>query len=330
MPRLMPVRKTPAILSVLALSTLALAGCTVGGADAASCDRAAGADASLADFVEVTGELDAVPSVDMYTPLEVASDAYVDVEEGDGEVITSLDQAGVLDMTLFDGETGEQLIGTAYSGDTSGAAALSQWLQQFPGLESALQCASEGSRIVAALGADGVTEEARTGYGFSEDGTIVAVVDVRKVYPEAASGTLRYNDGFGLPSVVRDVDGRPGIVVPDTAAPDNLVVQTLIEGDGEELTIDDTPMVQYTGVLWDEKTVFDSSWENGSPVALTLDGGVIEGFSQGLVGQKVGSQVMIVIPSDLGYGDEGQGAIPGGATLVFVVDILGVEDAPAQ
>lgn len=50
---------------------------------------------------------------------------------------------------------------------------------------------------------------------------------------------------------------------------------------------------------------------------------MIEGWSQGLAGQTVGSQVLLIVPSDLGYGDSGSGdTIPGGATLVFVVDIL--------
>lgn len=331
--RLMPVRqKTPALLSVVALTALALTGCAPAGGASASCDRAAGADADLATLVQVSGSSDAAPAVDMPTPFHVDETEYVDVETGDGPAITGMGQAAVLDMTLFDGATGEPIIGTSYSGDETSVGALSQWTTQFPGLEDALQCATEGSRVVAALGEDGISVEARQTYaqaGFPQEGSIIAVVDVRKVYPAAATGSLQYNDGFGLPSVVRAPDGRPGIIVPDAPAPKDLVVQTLIKGDGEKLTDSDTPLVHYTGVLWEEKTVFDSSWETGSPVPFPLDG-VIEGFTQGLVGQTVGSQVMIVIPPELGYGEEGQGTIPGDATLVFVVDILGVQDAPAQ
>ena len=331
--RLKRVRKTPAILSVAALTTLALAGCSPVAGGEASCDRAAGADESLTDLIDVSGSLEDAPTVDMYAPFHVNENSYADVEVGDGQAITTLDQPGVLDMTLYDGSTGEPIIGTSYSGDLSSVGALSQWSTQFPGLDDALLCATEGSRIVAALDEDGVSAEAREYYaqaGFPQEGTVVAIVDVRKVYPAAASGTLQYNDGFGLPSVVRDSGGRPGVIVPDAPAPDDLVVQTLIKGEGAELTIDDTPLVQYTGVLWDDKTVFDSSWENGSPVPFTLDGGVIEGFTEGLVGQTVGSQVMIVIPPELAYGDEGQGAVPAGATLVFVVDILGVQEEAAS
>ncbi|MCI6773963.1 MAG: FKBP-type peptidyl-prolyl cis-trans isomerase, partial [Bifidobacterium pseudolongum] len=54
----------------------------------------------------------------------------------------------------------------------------------------------------------------------------------------------------------------------------------------------------------------------------TLNGGVIQGWTEGLRGKKVGSQVLLVVPPDLGYGDKEQGEIPANSTLVFVVDIL--------
>ena len=55
----------------------------------------------------------------------------------------------------------------------------------------------------------------------------------------------------------------------------------------------------------------------------------VPGFAQALEGQTVGSQIHAVIPPELGYGAEGSGTIPGDATLVFVIDILGI-DAPAS
>jgi peptidylprolyl isomerase len=328
----MPVRKTPALLSVLALGALALTGCTPQAGAVGSCDRAAGANDDLLDVIDVSGELYEAPVVDMPTPYHAAETSYADVVVGEGETITSLDQSGVVDITLFGGNTGEPIIGTGYTGDLSAVGALSQWTEQFPGFEEALECATEGSRIVASLADDGgVAEETRQYYaqaGFPAEGGVVAVIDVRKVYPASAEGAPQYNDGFGLPSVVRGTDGRPGIVVPDGAAPGELVAQTLIKGEGAELTETDIPLVHYTGVLWDEKTVFDSSWDRGTPVPMPLDG-VIEGFREGLVGQTIGSQVLLVIPPELGYGAEGNQGVPADATLVFVVDILGTQDAPA-
>ena len=103
---------------------------------------------------------------------------------------------------------------------------------------------------------------------------------------------------------------------------DKLVAQTLIEGNGPEIT-DDTyaAVVKYTGWLLDGKQ-FDSSWDRNDTFTATLNGGVIQGWIEGLRGKKVGSQVLLVVPPDLGYGDKEQGEIPANSTLVFVVDIL--------
>jgi len=101
-----------------------------------------------------------------------------------------------------------------------------------------------------------------------------------------------------------------------------LVAQPVIQGEGDLVEVGDSVTVHYTGWLWDGEQ-FDSSWDRGAPATFRLaDGALIDGWVQGLAGQAVGSQVLLVVPSDLGYGDAGTGSIPGGATLVFVVDIL--------
>ena len=91
----------------------------------------------------------------------------------------------------------------------------------------------------------------------------------------------------------------------------------------------DTVLVQYTGVVWkpgdpSNNTVFDSSWAKGTPSTFALKtGSVIPGFLTALTGQRVGSQVLAVIPPKQAYGSQGNTSVPAGATLVFVVDILG-------
>ena len=80
--------------------------------------------------------------------------------------------------------------------------------------------------------------------------------------------------------------------------------------------------MQYSGWLFDG-TPFDSSWVNGAPFTTQIGtGSVIQGWDQGIIGQTVGSQVLLVIPPDLAYGDTERGTIPASSTLIFVVDIL--------
>ena len=116
--------------------------------------------------------------------------------------------------------------------------------------------------------------------------------------------------------------GEPSLTPVSGAAPTTLVVQPLIKGTGAAVQTGQTVTVQYTGWLWDG-TQFDSSWSTGSPATFTLDtSSVISGWVDGLTGQTVGSQVLLVIPPDKGYGANAQGSIPANSTLVFVVDIL--------
>ncbi len=86
---------------------------------------------------------------------------------------------------------------------------------------------------------------------------------------------------------------------------------------------DQTVTANYTGWVWDGDK-FDSSWDRGEAASFPLTN-VVQGWQLGLTGQKVGSKMLLVIPSELGYGEQGSGdSIPGGATLVFVVDIESV------
>jgi peptidylprolyl isomerase len=84
-------------------------------------------------------------------------------------------------------------------------------------------------------------------------------------------------------------------------------------------------IAHYTGVLWGSGDEFDSSWANGSPTEFTIGGeGVIPAWNKALVGQTVGSQLLLVVPPAEGYGAEGapSAGIAPTDTLVFVVDIL--------
>ena len=88
--------------------------------------------------------------------------------------------------------------------------------------------------------------------------------------------------------------------------------------------------VDYTGWLTDN-VKFDSSLDRGVPFPFTMGtGAVIPGWDEGLVGMKVGGIRQLVIPAELGYGEFGSGSIPPGATLIFEVELLDSQEAPAE
>jgi peptidylprolyl isomerase len=129
----------------------------------------------------------------------------------------------------------------------------------------------------------------------------------------------------GQPTVKLAKNGAPTITVPKTAAPTKLESTTLIKGKGATIKSGDELMMQYTGALWSNGKVFDSSWTAGQPlVGAMTTGQLINGWVTGLVGKTIGSQVLLVIPPADGYGNKAQGTtIPANSTLVFVVDVLG-------
>lgn len=103
-------------------------------------------------------------------------------------------------------------------------------------------------------------------------------------------------------------------------------------GTGAEATLGRTVAVNYTGWLYspsaaDNKgTMFDSSLSPGrTPYVFTVGTGVIQGFSQGTIGMRVGGQRRVIIPPSLGYGSQGSGPIPPNATLVFELELLAVQ-----
>ena len=104
-------------------------------------------------------------------------------------------------------------------------------------------------------------------------------------------------------------------------APTELYTEDLITGTGATVSESDIIYVNYVGVTWSDGTQFDGNF-GATPTALSLNG-VIEGWKQGLAGKTVGSRVLLIIPSELAYGeDAATSGAPEGA-LVFVVDILG-------
>ncbi|MET0812718.1 MAG: hypothetical protein ABWY03_06665 [Microbacterium sp.] len=297
----------PAGIAVLGLTLAVLTGCSASSTSA--CERPVD-DAALSDVVTVTGDFGSQPKVAMYTPLSQKATASEDVIVGDGDIITTDAQVVVLDVTFVSGADGEELV----SGSTR-PTQLSALTDAFPGLSDGLRCAAQGSRVVVALAPDDITAETAASLGLAEGDSAVAVVDVQQVYLARANGADVFNSGLGLPSVVRATDGRPGVIVPDSAPPSDVVVQTIKRGDGEVVSGEAPVRVNYTSVGWQTKDVVQTTWD-AEPPSVSFDADALP-FAESLKGQTVGSQVMVIVPGD----DQ---------TLVYVIDILGIDPVAAQ
>ncbi|WP_155057546.1 FKBP-type peptidyl-prolyl cis-trans isomerase [Streptomyces blattellae] len=183
-----------------------------------------------------------------------------------------------------------------------------------------------GSRVQMAIPPTwGYGTQGNADAGIKGTDTLVFVVDVQATFnsKSSAKGSTVAQDDVDLPKVGTNTDGKaPSIEVPKSDPPTELVANYIIEGDGAEVGADESVLVQYKGVLWDGKE-FDSSYGRNALTSFGLEQ-VVKGWAQGLTGKKVGSRVLIVIPPDLGYGDNppADSGIGKGATLVFTVDIL--------
>ena len=125
------------------------------------------------------------------------------------------------------------------------------------------------------------------------------------------------------PTVTGAYDHSPTITFPNSAPPKSLVVKVLRSGNGPVVAKKDCIVVNYVGRIWRGK-VFDTSYNRqlaGVPIGV---GQVISGWDDGLVGKRVGSRVLLVIPPKYGYGSKGQSSagITATDTIVFVVDIV--------
>jgi FKBP-type peptidyl-prolyl cis-trans isomerase FkpA len=113
----------------------------------------------------------------------------------------------------------------------------------------------------------------------------------------------------------------PGAVRTDSG----LIYRELRPGTGPSPKPTDTVKVNYRGTLVDG-SVFDSSYTRNQPAQFPLNG-VIRCWTEGLQRMKVGGKAMLVCPANLAYGDEGRPGIPGGATLIFEIELLEIGGA---
>jgi peptidylprolyl isomerase len=125
------------------------------------------------------------------------------------------------------------------------------------------------------------------------------------------------------PSPAGTIGTKPVVSPPTGTPPSQLQSTDLITGTGTPVTASNTVTVQYVGVAWSNGKQFDASWDRGQPTTFPLSG-VIPGWTQGMVGMKVGGRRELVIPPNLGYGANpppGSG-IASNDTLIFIIDLV--------
>jgi peptidylprolyl isomerase len=287
-------------------------------------------DPSL-DAITVTGEVGESITVEVDDTFSTDTTYRRILEEGDGDPIEA-GQSVTFQNVAVNGRDGTEFDNSYEAeGQTGEPTIIMDDTQVIPGLVRGLLDAPVGSRVLIAVAPeDGFQAQGGVpDVGIEADDTIIFVIDVLEsvtpAEPLARAEGAAVDPVDGLPTVELDDDGKPTITLPAGDPPTELVSQPLIEGEGPEVEAGQTLTAHYTGIIWPGGEQFDSSWDRGEPSDFQIGvGAVIPGWDEGLVGQTVGTQMLLVIPPAQGYGPQGNedAGISGTDTLVFVVDIL--------
>lgn len=267
------------------------------------------------DQVEITGDFGGAVLFESGYPVNNPGDSVSVVEKGDAPV--SDEPFVVARRTVFNGETGALLVTQAAVLPTETVDEDPEWLRQVVTTTGVDQRSVLVATLAAVYG-PGVGEQV----GLTDDTPIVLVDDVLSAIQGKSNGAPRELPA-GFPTVTLAEDGKPSVTLPDTAPPSTLQVGVSMLGDGATVADGDDVVVQYQGTNWRTGEVFDESWGRRIPATFNTEG-VVQGFKKALVGQTVGSQVVVIIPPGEGYGEQGnpQADIQGSDVLVFVIDIL--------
>lgn len=337
----------PWLAALAAAPLLLLSACGSDGTDAA--DQSAAVDDAAVTSLAPTGDIselsvdtsgdtpvierDGGPLADSDLPFVVAATEIKTVEEGDGDEVAPDHEVQVRYLAV-NGATGEPLLSTfdadqTVTMDLTNEALFPAFLEELPGR-------SVGETLLMAIPAqDAFGTNGNPDLGVGPNDTLIfymEIVDAAAPLTKATGETVEPAEG--LPTVEADGENAAVITIgDDVEEPSELVSQVLIKGEGPVVQAGQSIKVHYTGVTFSDGGGFDNSYDRGEPASFPIGvGQVIEGWDEGLVGQTVGSRVLLVIPAEQAYGElpedtDSATAQPAhqlaGETLVFVVDILG-------
>jgi len=310
-------------MAVPLLAGVVLAGC--GSSKSTASSSSSSSSSASNSSVTATGSFGKAPTVAIPKAKAGANLAVRTLIQGTGTTLTKSDaMAANFVLYFWDGKSSALKANTFTSNPTVIGGTM------LPGLESALIGKKVGSRVLAVIPpAQGYGTSGNSQLGITGSTTLVFVIDVLKAYSSTAgaTGTQQSNGGGTLPTVSAKAGSAPTLTFASSSPPSGLVAKTLIKGNGPAVVKGEYVIAQYVGYIWRTKKVFGSSWTSGSPFGFVIGASpeqVIPGWDKALVGQTVGSRVLLSIPPAQGYGSTGasQAGIKGTDTLVFVVDII--------
>ncbi|MDQ4053156.1 MAG: FKBP-type peptidyl-prolyl cis-trans isomerase [Actinomycetota bacterium] len=311
--------RRPALVLASALALAVLSACgnevvTASGGD----DTEEGFDA-----FSLSGEIGSPPKIDWKAQMEADEVESKTIIEGDGPELATGDQV-IINFTVGNGFTQKQTFSTYDEKPSGQSVTVDDSLGELFG--AAINGQTVGSRVAVVASAEkafGETGNPQLGIGNQDP--VLMVFDLSSAVLDKPTGTQVKAPAWA-PKIVFEKGEPTEFDFSRTPEPtDALQTAVLIEGEGPAVTKGQNVVVNYLGQVYGADKPFDESYSKEPyPTGIGI-GAVVKGWDQGLVGQTVGSRVILAIPPKLGYGEEGnEGAGIGASdTLYFVVDILG-------
>jgi peptidylprolyl isomerase len=310
------------LLGLVLVPALFVVGCgDSGGGDEGGESAATNGSGELSG-ITVTGSTDEKPKVEIEDGFSVEETTVEVLAEGDGEEVGEEDVVTV-DYLGVNAKNGEEF-DSSWSREQTADFTLGPGM--IAGFNKALAGQQVGDRVLAAIPPqDGYGEQGNPQAGIGGEDTLVFVVDIRDTAASKASGEA-VEPPQGMPTVTTDDSDTPtgfGDMQGPPPESEKSTSYPVIKGEGPEVEKGQTVTMQYLGQVYGGKQPFDQSWGR-APLTLPVgEGKPIPCFDQ-LVGETVGSRVVLVCPPAEAFGDQGnpQGGIKPDDTVLFAVDIL--------
>jgi peptidylprolyl isomerase len=277
------------------------------------------------DTAEVSGEVGTDATVKFDGEVTDSTQTTKVLEQGDGDTVNQGDSL-ILQTVIADGTT-QKTVASSYTDHQPQVVSLSSQVQKL--FLDALSGKTIGSRVAVYAPAEAIFgSSGNPQLGISQKDPILIVFDLIG-QPVTKPDGKKHAAPSWFPTIDKTKQVVSGLGFKGTPKPDGkLRSATLYDGTGPVVKQGQTVFARYLGQVYDSKKPFDENFSGTDPAGFLLKsgpGGVISGWVKTLVGQHVGSEVVLEIPPKEGYGKQGnsQAGIKGTDTLYFVVDIVG-------
>jgi peptidylprolyl isomerase len=286
-----------------------------------ACGGGGSSSAEGLDGVTVQGSTDSKPKVQLEDGYSVDTTRVDTLVKGDGPKVGAQDTVTV-DYVGINGRTGQEFDSSWKNGQP---ATFSLGPGMISGFNKALTGQTVGSRVVAAMPPEDAYPQGNPQAGIKSTDSLVFVIDIRGAFPSQAEGRS-VTPPADFPHLLTDPQGLPGqfhSVKTTAPAPEQVVVQPVIQGTGAPIKAGEDVTMTFLGQIYPAGQTLVNTYTQGPQTLPIGQGQPLPCFDE-LVGQSLGSRVILICPPDSAFGPQGnpQANIKGTDTLIFAVDLL--------